>query len=262
MFKKRYVVSTVFVVLIAAILVFQSRIGKGRITDTPVYPIKTIEKVLSAVMKGTGDFLSTYILPRKGLEARALNDKLNKLQEESNKYVEAELENKRLRNLLELKSQSPDYVTSAEVFARDPSNWYQVIWVNKGSDDGVAKEMIAVTPAGVVGRIHRIFNDSASVILLTDASSALAVRMQSTRAEGILEGRGGNICYLKYVPAEIEVEIGDTIVSSGLDKIFPEGLVVGYVTELVKDEGGIFHTIKVTPSQDLNALEEVAILKR
>ncbi|MBI4825352.1 MAG: rod shape-determining protein MreC [Nitrospirae bacterium] len=262
MFKKRYVVLTVFAVLIAAILVFQSRIGKGRITDTPVYPIKTIEKVLSAATKGTGDFFRTYILPREGLEKRELNARLSKLQEESSKYIEAELENQRLRDLLGLKSQRPEFVTSAEVFARDPSNWHQVIWVNKGSDDGVEKEMIAVTPAGVVGRVHRIFNDSASVILLTDANSALAVRMQSTRAEGILEGRGGNICFLKYVPSEAEVEIGDAVISSGLDKIFPEGLVVGYVTELIKDEGGIFQAIKVAPSQDLNALEEVAILKR
>lgn len=262
MFKKRYVVSTVFVLLIAAILFFQGRPGKKSISDTPVYPIKTIEQGMSAVIKVTGDFLRTYILPRKGLEARALNEKLIKLEQESSRYIEAELENKRLRDMLELKSQRPEFVTAAEVFARDPSNWYQVIWVNKGSDDGVAKEMIAVTPAGVVGRVHRIFNDTASVILLTDVNSALAVRMQSSRAEGILEGRGGNVCYLKYVPSEVEVEVGDAVISSGLDGIFPEGLVAGYVTELVKDEGGVFHTIKVAPAQDLNSLEEVAILKR
>lgn len=153
-------------------------------------------------------------------------------------------------------------VAAAEVFARDPSNWFHILWINKGSDAGVEKDMVAVTPLGPVGRVHRVFDDGASLILLTDVNSAIAVRLQSTRERGILEGRGDGTCSLKYISKKAEVKAGENVVTSGLDGIFPEGLLVGHVSEVRKEEGEMFQVINVIPAQDLNTVEEVVILKR
>ena len=122
--------------------------------------------------------------------------------------------------------------------------------------------MVAVTPLGPVGKVHRVFDNEASIILLTDVNSAVAVRLQSTRVGGILEGRGDGSCSLKYVSKTAEVEAGEKVVTSGLDGIFPEGILVGYVSEVKKEGGEMFQVIQVLPAQDLNAIEEVVILRR
>jgi len=122
--------------------------------------------------------------------------------------------------------------------------------------------MVAVTPLGPVGKVNRVFDTDASIILLTDVNSSVAVRLQSTRVGGILEGRGDGICSLKYVSKRAEVKTGENVVTSGLDGIFPEGLLVGYVSGVRKEGGEMFQLIQVLPAQDLNAIEEVVILKR
>ncbi len=153
-------------------------------------------------------------------------------------------------------------ITTAEVFARDPSNWFYMLWINKGADDGVAKDMVAVTPLGPVGKVHRVFDHAASIILLTDVNSSVAVRLQDTRVSAILEGRGDGTCFLKYVSKRAEVKMGEIVVTSGLDGIYPEGLLVGHVSEVKKEGGELFQVIRVLPAQDLKTIEEVAILKK
>ncbi len=167
-----------------------------------------------------------------------------------------------MRRLFKLKSERTDYITAAEVFARDPTNWFQVLWINKGRDDGLSKNMITVTPIGVVGRIHRVLNNKANIILITDVNSSVAVRIQSSRIEGILEGRGDDKCYLKYIPWEADVKVGERVITSGLDEIFPKGLLIGYVTDVKRKKGELFQQLEVSPAQNLNAVEDVAILKR
>ena len=159
-------------------------------------------------------------------------------------------------------SERPDEITAAEVFARDPSNWFYLIWINKGAADGIAKDMVAVTPLGPVGKVRRVFDTNSSIMLLTDVNSSVAVRLQSSRVAGILEGRGDGTCSIKYVSKRVEVKTGEKVLTSGLDGIFPEGLLVGYVSEVRKEGGEMFQLIRVLPAQDLNAIEEVVILKR
>jgi rod shape-determining protein MreC len=122
--------------------------------------------------------------------------------------------------------------------------------------------MIAVTPSGVVGRIQNVLNDTAKVILITDVNSSVAVRMQSSRAEGILEGSGDTRCHVKYVSRDVDVVIGDKVITSGLDGIYPEGLQIAYVANVRKHAGDFFQVIEVVPSQDFRAMEEIVILKK
>lgn len=263
MLKKKFSLFAFFVLLVFALLTYQSVRSEGRFLDLPMYPLKMLERGSTTIINSVRNLIYTYIMVvGKEAENKKLIDRLNKAKHEKNMYAEIGLENQRLRKILKLKSERPDYVTSAEVFARDPTNWFQILWINKGIDDGIAKDMVAVTSLGPVGKIHKVFKEGANIILITDINSSVAVRLQSSRIEGILEGRGDNMCTLKYVSRESDVKVGERVVTSGLEGIYPAGLSIGYITDVKKEEEEMFQLIEVAPSQDLNTVEEVAILKR
>lgn len=258
MLKRKVILTALLVVISFALLTYQSIKGRGHYFDFTLYPLKKLEQG-SSFLLGVVDhipFIGT------GDSERSLLDRLNACEKDRTRYSEAAAENERLRSLLELRSQRSDVVAAAEVFARDPTNWFQLLWINKGLVSGISKDMVAMTHLGLVGRIHRVFKGRASVIQITDVNSAVAVRLETSRIEGILEGTGEAGCILKYIPKEFEVEIGENIITSGLDGIFPEGLPVGYVSAVDREGEEIFQHIEVTPSQYMNRVEEVLILKR
>ncbi|RJQ21425.1 MAG: rod shape-determining protein MreC [Nitrospiraceae bacterium] len=258
MLKKKFLLFVLFVLLIFALLTYQSIKGERRVSDFTLYPLKALEQ--------GGSFLMNIFrhLPFVGENdgERSLLDRLKHCEKERTLYKEAAYENERLRELLQLKSERADTVAAAEVFARDPTNWFQVLWINRGLNSGIARDMVAVTPLGLVGRVHRVFGEKSDLILITDVNSSVAVRLETSRIEGILEGSGDNKCILKYVSKDFEVAAGESVITSGLDGVFPEGLLVGHVSSVDKEGGEVFQMIDVIPSQNLNAVEEVVILKR
>lgn len=239
-------------------LTYQSIQGERRILDFTLYPLKILEQSGSALL----NIFNHIPFFGKSYEERNLAVRLSKCEEERLKYKEAALENERLRSILQLKSERVDYIVAAEVFARDPTNWFQILWINKGITSGIAKDMVAVTPLGLVGRINRVFNERANIILITDINSSVAVRLGESRIEGIIEGSGDNKCYLKYIAKDFDVAAGEIVITSGLDGIYPEGLLIGYVSSVDREGGDVFQQIEVTPVQSLNTVEEVTILKR
>ncbi len=263
--KKNYFIFILFILLIFGVLTYQGIKGGSEEPEFNVtnYPLVILERGIFNFSKSVKKFFQSYILiVGKEEENRRLLAQVELANQEVNEYIEAKNENERLRELLELKSQRPDYITSADVFARDPTNWFQILWINKGEKDGISRDMVAVTPSGAVGRVFNILNNTASIVLITDVNSSVAVRTQTTRIEGIMEGRGDDRCYLKYVPQDIVVKIGEKLLTSGLDGIYPEGVLIGHVTDVKKRDGEPFLEIEVSTAQNLNAVEEVAILKR
>jgi rod shape-determining protein MreC len=263
MLKKKSSLFVVFILLVFGLLTFQGIKGESRFVDFTLYPLSLIQKGTTTLMRSIRDSLDTYVLiAGKAEENRKLRDEISRLEQEKNEYVEIRLENERLKELLKLKSEKRDYVTTASVFARDPTNWFQTLWVNKGIEAGIAKEMVAVTPRGPVGMVRRVFRNEAQILLVTDVNSSVAVRLQPSRVEGILEGNGDDRCYMKYVSKEAEVNPGENVVTSGLDGIYPRGLLIGYVTSVNREGEESFQDIEVEPSQNLTSVEEVVILKR
>ena len=257
MLKKKIIFFAVFVVVIFGLLTYQSTRGERGTVDFLIYPLKVLEQGVSSTI----DYLRSVIFFWEKGERDTIQ-RLAECEGEKNRYKEDALENERLRSLLQLKSERADYVAAARVFARDPTNWFQIIWINKGLDNGIARNMVAVTPIGPVGKIHRVLKERSGIILITDVNSSVAVRLQNSRVEGILEGRGDNRCYLKYVAKDIEVAAGENVITSGLDGIYPEGLKIGYVSDVDKEGSELFQLIVVAPSQDLNKVEDVVILRK
>ncbi len=263
MTKKRLILFALFILLVFGLLTFQSIKGKSHFINFTLYPLTIAEKGTSAIMNKIRNFFNTYIIIfGKERENRGLHEKIDKLKQEKNEFLESRNENERLRKILKLKKARTDYVVTAKVLARDPTNWFQILWINKGMSSGIAKNMVAVTTIGPVGKVHRVFQKGSNIILITDINSSVAVRLQTSRIEGILEGRGDNRCYLKYILKNADVKVGEKLVTSGLDGIYPEGLLIGHVTNVRKDSEEMFQIIEAEPAQNLNSLEEVVILKR
>jgi rod shape-determining protein MreC len=217
-------------------------------------------KVRRAVLwlKAVGE---QYIfLTRVQQENQELRRIVSALREENNGLKEALWAEERLKRLYALQSQYSSASRVAQIFARDPTNWFKTVLVNKGKKGGVSKDMAVVTSEGVVGQVIEVSSSTAKVLLITDPNCALDVIVQRSRSQGIMEGKVGELCVLKYVQKSEDVQVGDKIITSGLGGIFPKGLMAGTVTQVERKRPGIFQYVEVTPSVDFSRLEEVLIL--
>jgi len=195
-------------------------------------------------------------------ENNRLKAELSKLLQEQQQCRETSLENQRLKDILSLRERDHRYVTAARVIAKSTDHWSNTVIIDKGSSDGVAKEMIAVTDRGLTGKISDISRSFSHLLLLTDINFSVAARLQDSRIEGIVSGTGFRKCHMKYVPAEEEVKKGAIVITSGLDSLFPPGIPIGYVSDVDKKNVGIFQEIEVLPFVNNIKLEIVAIIKK
>jgi len=232
--------------------------GPGRVAIALVAPF---QKIIVATTRYFSDIWEHYFFLvtvvddnrtlRKALQqARALNHQLK----------EASLSNERLRKLFDLKQKMAQPLLAAQVVGKDPSPWFQTVVLDKGVSDGVRKGLPVINPEGVVGIVVEVTAHYAKVMLITDPNSAVDAVIQDSRARGIIKGGTSGYCVLNYVLRKHDVAIGDAVVSSGMDGVFPKGLPIGQVAITVKRESGIFQDVTVTPYVDFERLEEVFVV--
>ena len=173
---------------------------------------------------------------------------------------ELELENHRLRELLGFKRSLPSPAIAAEIIGKDPSAWFKTVLINKGSVDGLRRGLPAVSSSGVVGQIIEVFGRQSRLMLIIDRNSGADALVQRTRARGIVKGTSQDDCYLDYVLHADEVKVGDLVVSSGFDGVYPKGLLIGTVTAVDFKGGDFFKDVQITPAVDFDKLEEVLII--
>lgn len=188
-------------------------------------------------------------------ENSVLREKIAMLQETEN-------ENMRFRKLLEFKEKLTSQMLPAEVVATAPISTFQTIKINKGANDRISRSMAVVTPDGVVGQVVNVIPGYSDVLLLSDPSSAIDVMIQRTRARGVLEGIGGFKAALKYLRRSEDVQVGDSVIASGLGGVFPKGIILGKVAKVSKAKYGMTQDVFVTPSVDFQRLEEVFVVKK
>lgn len=174
---------------------------------------------------------------------------------------EAELENQRLRALLQYANANDGHEVAARVIGVNPVVAPLTIHLNRGSDDGVEQGAAVITADGVVGQVVRVTGSACDVMLVKDPSSHTAVMVQRTRARATASGAGGDKnLNLEYLRRTDELEEGDQIVTAGTDGVFPPGLAVGKATALMKKTAGMFQDAEVVPAVDTTKLEEVLVL--
>jgi rod shape-determining protein MreC len=183
------------------------------------------------------------------------------LQQRQNEADEAT----RLRKLLDLRPLLPLETIAAEVTSRDGAPWFRTITVDKGTDAGVTLNAPVLSATGVVGRVVAVGPGAAKVQLLLDRDCGVAVTVERTRATALVKGQVGFAdsgtveLGLKYLPSLAEIGAGDVIVTSGLDRIYPKGLVVGRVKSLGSPSGLFREGATVLPAVEFSTLEEVLI---
>ena len=226
-----------------------------------------LQGLISGGVDGVGGTWSNYVSLRDVREEnQRLRDRLAVtellLQQRTHRAREAE----RLRELLQLRAVLPLEVLVAEVIARDGVPWFRTVTIDKGSQQGVALNAPVISPNGVVGRVIRLGPDAAVVQLLLDQESGVGVRIERSRVTGVVAGQvdsAGQLTgdlQMKYVPMLADVVEGDLVITSGLDRIHPAGLVVGRVRQVTLGTG-LFKEILVAPSARFDKLEEVLVVR-
>lgn len=182
-------------------------------------------------------------------------------QQRQVRFQEAQEALTRLEALLDLKRQVALPVIGARVIAYDPSLWSRSAIIDQGKAQGVKEGLPVLAPQGIAGRIVEVYPEYSKVMLIVDRKSGADAMVQRTRVRGVLKGKGGNRCSLEYVPKNVDVQVGDLVLASGLVGLYPKGLVFGKVTAANKKNLGVFQEIEVTPNVDLSTLEEVLVVK-
>jgi len=198
-------------------------------------------------------------------ENEDLKRRLAEAENELREARQARDENARLKALLDFQRDSGFETVPARVIARDSSVWFNTLIINRGTLSGVDLDMPVATPEGIVGRVVAVGPLTAQVMLLTDERSAAGAavgQLGASNAIGSVRGFGKNgLLEMRYVSGLEQVAVGDYVVTTGQDRIYPPGLSVGTVVEIQQGSATTPHTIRVRPGARLDSLQEVAVLK-
>jgi rod shape-determining protein MreC len=268
MFSKKMVMIAGLIVLVTLtilILSLSSRrpypaYGPGRVAIALVAPF---QKMIVATTRFFSDIWEHYFFLITVVDDNLkLRTELQQAMVMNHRLKEAALSNERLRKLFKLQQEMEEPLVAAQVVGKDPSPWFQSVLLDKGRDDGVEEGQPVINPEGIVGIVVEATSHFAKVMLITDPNSAVDAIIQNSRARGIIKGGARGACVLNFVLRKYEVAEGDTVVSSGMDGVFPKGLPIGKVNTIVKREAGIFQDVSVIPYVDFERLEEVLVVPR
>ncbi len=189
------------------------------------------------------------------------------LQEENRKLLnqisilrEAEQENLRLRKVLNFQEKYELKTILARVIAKDVSPDFRSIRINRGMAEGVKKNMAVLTHEGIVGRVLRVTAQTADIVTMLDFQSAVDAIVERSRARGIVAGLAEDACELKYALRTDDIQVGDSLIASGLGGIFPKGVPIGTVARVNRKPYGISQEVEVRPAVDFRKLEEVIVV--
>ncbi len=212
-------------------------------------------RVVSGSWRGVADLVHAQS------ENAVLRDRTRRLEQELDRLGEVDLENARLRQLLEFRRTLQGELVTARVIGRDATGLARTLTLDRGESDGVARGAAVLAPEGVVGQVFLVSRHAARVLLVSDHNSGVDALVQRTRARGIVQGTIEGGCALNYVKRTEDVQVGDELVTSGLDGIFPKGLPVGRVTGIDKSGKGLFQSADVKPRVDFDRLEEALVTR-
>jgi rod shape-determining protein MreC len=226
--------------------------------------VAPVQSVITGFIDDTADISGTVQhVQTLARENREYRDEINRLQAETVRVQELELENRDLRNLLGLKQRSgPGELIPVRVIGRDPSPYVQAITIDRGSQDNVQIGQAVVTWRGLVGRVVRTEPTTSKVLLISDVNSSIMGRFQDpeSRATGLVRGRPEGGLVMQHVPQEENIEAGQVVISSDLGTLVPEGLVIGKVVQVRRKDVDVFQDAILEPAVDPAKLERLFVM--
>lgn len=190
-----------------------------------------------------------------------LQKTIDRLRLEQAALLEDARQGQRLQALLDFREKYVYKTVAAQAIGSSGSEQSRVIYIDKGSDEGLARDMAVITPDGIVGKVRDVFPHSAQVLAINDQTSGAGVILETTRVRGILRGNAAGRTQIVDILADKRIQKGENVLTAGGDQIFPRGLPVGVVEKVIPDpDRDSFIEVIVTPAAHLDQLDEVLII--
>jgi rod shape-determining protein MreC len=219
-----------------------------------------VQRGASAMIAGVQDTWTNYFaLTQVRGENERLRDEVARLRIELQREQALASQSRTLQDLLELKGSTTLTTTAAGVIAGGASPDFRTVTIDKGSNEGLRPDMAVIAPAGIVGRVITPSALAAKVQLMIDRNAAVGALDERSRAQGVVVGTGETRLRMDYVPGTADVQVGDTIVTSGIDGIYPKGFVIGQIESIARGAGE-FTGIVIRPAVDFSTLESVLVV--
>lgn len=212
----------------------------------------------SSVTDTLGDTREYFILFLRTFEKQKENRRrISDLESRLTAFDEMVRENARLKKLLEFQQSVTFKTVAARVLGHDLSAWRRVLILDKGSRDGLKKEMPVISPEGLLGRILDVTPRMSRVILLTDPDSRVSGLAAESRSHGIVAGNGTSRLEMIYLDLDSGVQVEEPVLSSGMSALFPKGIRIGRIDSIRKSRDGLHLVAEVAPYASFSKLEEV-----
>src|SRR5260221_535160 len=250
------------IVLQVVLLAVQiKRDSQGRLLR--VWTVSAVSPFERAGAKGIGNIRGTwshyFALQNTSRDNEQLRRENDELKLQVNQLQSKAAEADRLAALLNFRQAQRNVpMLAARVIGTSADTASQTIYLDRGERDGIRRNMGVITPDGVVGKVIESYRDTAQVLLLTDKDSGVGAMLSDSRIQSPVGGTGEPLLSMKYIPTDDTVNLGEHVVTSGMDRIFPRDLPVGVVTEI--KTGRPFQHVRVRPAANLQRLEEVIVL--
>lgn len=262
-----------FWIILAIIVVFLISMKYSSSTRSEISAIERIirdsftplQSGLSGLRRGL-EGVSLGLAEKQDLkeQVQTLTLKDQRLNSENQQLREYKNEALRLRKLLAFRENNSEQYTlqAARVIARSSNNWFKIMTIDQGAQDGISQGMPVISPDGLVGRISNTSAYSAQVQLITDREMAVGAILQNTReTRGIVEGLGNSDQLgMINIPYYSKVKKGERVLTSGLSEFYPKGIIIGTVKSIKRESNGLLLTAAVSPAVKFDKLEEVFVV--
>ena len=215
----------------------------------------------NSVLSSVKGVASSYIDLRHAREENLeLRERVDELTAERNKAIERTTQLESIRTQLALPPRPPYRELAANVISRDASLWFRRLTIDRGTLDEVKRDMPVSAAGGIVGRIISVGANFAMVQVITDKHAGVGAMLQNSRAMGEVRGIDNDRCELKNISTSENVEVGEAVVTTGLDRIYPKGLLIGTVERVEVDPNAPWHKIIIKPAAPVDRVEHVFVL--
>jgi len=223
--------------------------------------ILPVERASQGVVESSRNFYQDYIALRQVRQQnQALAAQVTALELQNQQLREAARELPQLDALLGFQHSYSLKTQAAEVISGGASADAQAVYLDRGANAGLARNMAVITPAGVVGKLSQVLASSAQVLLVTDPESGVGALVGKSGVQGLLRGLGAGRVELRNVLKDEPLAVGDAIITSGEDQVYPKGLPIGTVAAIQASTDGVFKTAQVNLAANLGELEQVLVV--
>ena len=250
------------VILISAQVNAREESGSSVLEAVTFGALTEVQRAMTSAIGGVRTIWVGYVELRDvHAENNALRRDMASLEFELQQQRALAERSRTLQRLLEFRERVEATTVSARVIAADATPWFRTLTIDRGAGDGLRPDLAVVAPKGVVGRIVGLPGArAAKVQLLIDRNAAAGAIIERTRAAGVVTGSDDeHALRMEYVSNLEDVQVGDPVVTSGIDGIYPKGFAIGTV-DLVERGAGLYKTIRITPIVEFSQLEDVLVV--